>query len=326
MSRVFTCFFALFLSIHTLSPKCTGKFPNPVTDICWEGMFPITIGGFEAGSKEGDGSKQKMMCFCPKPPFGQKTPGILVSFFEPTRMMDVTRTPFCFVNLGGMSLGNDSKLDGRGTVRLDTETMTKSSFWHVHFYMYPILYLFELLTEFVCMDKGVFDISYLTEVDPLWDNDLRSLIQNPEAILFGNPIAQGACAFDCQSAMHQFPSDKLFWCAGCHGCIYPFTGNIPSQITSVQATELAAVKFMAMQHRRGLMHSYVGSPCGAVPCPIIKKSMYKLQMVNPIAATRNAVPIGKSDFVFGRHVQKEIIHGSSNFGYLLFRRRECCLL
>ena len=34
---------------------CKGKFPNPVTDICWEGMFPIRIGGFEHGSKEGDG-------------------------------------------------------------------------------------------------------------------------------------------------------------------------------------------------------------------------------------------------------------------------------
>ncbi|CAO4845756.1 MAG: hypothetical protein FADNKDHG_01391 [Holosporales bacterium] len=60
---------------------CKGKFPNPVTDICWEGMFPIRIGGFEHGSKEGDGSKSSMMCTCPKPPFGQNTPGIRVSFY-----------------------------------------------------------------------------------------------------------------------------------------------------------------------------------------------------------------------------------------------------
>ncbi|CAO4844221.1 MAG: hypothetical protein CNLJKLNK_01275 [Holosporales bacterium] len=306
---------------------CKGKFPNPVTDICWEGMFPIRIGGFEHGSKEGDGSKSPIMCTCPKPPFNQPTPGIRVSFFEPTRMMDVTRTPFCFVNLGGLKIGNSETLNGRGTVDIQSETMTKASFWHVHFYFYPVLFLFELLVEFICMDKGVFDISYITEFDPLWNNDLRALIQNPEAVLFGNILAQGSCLIDCQSTMNRFPIDHLFWCAGCHGCIYPFTGKIPSHITSVQATELAAIKFMAMQHRRGLLHSYLGdNPCGASPCFIIKKSMYKLQMVSPVPSTRNAVPLGRSDFLYGRHYQKEVIQKSSHYGYLLFRRRECCLL
>jgi len=319
----------LIISIIALTEgfsNCKGRFPNPVTDVCWEGMFPITIGGFEVGEKEGDGSKSKILCMCPKPPLNIPVPGIRISFFEPTRMMDVTRTPFCFVNLGGLSIGNRETLSGRGTIHQDEGSMTKSSFWHVHFYMYPILYLFELLTEFICMDKGVFDVSYLTEFDICWNNDLHSLIQNPEAILFGNILAQGSCAFDCQKTMDRFPSDRLFWCAGCLGCIYPFTGTIPSHVGTQQATELSAIKFLSMQHRRGLMHSYLGdNPCGANPCLVIKKSMYKLQMVNPIASSRNAVPLGKSDFIFGRHEQKELIHGSSHFGYLLFRRRECCL-
>ena len=25
--------------------KCVGKFANPITDICWSCLFPITIGG-----------------------------------------------------------------------------------------------------------------------------------------------------------------------------------------------------------------------------------------------------------------------------------------
>lgn len=318
---------ALFL-IHSVCvhSDCSGHFPNPITDICWEGMFPIKIGGFETGKKEGDGSKSPVGCMCPKPPLGQPTPGIRVSFFEPTRMMDVTRTPYCFVNLGGLKMGGNSLKD-RGTVRIQTDDMTKSSFWHVHFYMYPVLFLFELLTEFICMDKGVFDVSYMTEFDPLWNNDLHALIQNPEAILFSNMIAQGACAVDCQKTMHGFPFDEMFWCAGCHGSIYPFTGSISTQASSAQATELAAIKFMAMQHRRGLLHSYLGNnPCGASPCLIIKKSMYKLQMVNPVASTRNAVPLGRTDFIYPRHHQREIIQDSSNYGYLVFRRRECCLL
>lgn len=314
------------LFVGSLTAECTGHFPNPMTDISWEGMFPIRIGGFEVGSKEGDGAKAPVGCMCPKPPFGQPTPGIRISFFEPTRMMDVTRTPYCMVNLGGIKLGGGNGLKDKGTVTIDTETMTQSSFWHVHFYMYPVLFLFELLTEFVCMDKGVFDVSYMTEFDPLWNRDIWALIQNPEAMIFANPIAQASCALDCQKAMIGFSADPMFWCAGCHGSIYPFTGTVASHITSAQATELSATKFMAMQHRRGLLHSYLGNnPCGASPCMVIKKSMYKLQMVNPIPATSNAVPIGRSDMTSPRHSQREIIQDHSNYGYLVFRRRECCL-
>lgn len=318
------CFFFVVLFSSLCFADCSGKFPNPVSDICWEGMFPITVGDVDVVKGEG-GQSTKAMCVCPKPPLGQPTPGIRVSFFEPTRMMDVTRTPYCFVNLGGLKIGGNDLKD-HGTVRLDSDTMTKSSFWHVHFYMYPILYLFELLTDFICMDKGVFDMSYMTEFDPVWNDETMALIQNPEVILFGNPIAQEACAVDCQKAMKGFGVDQLFWCAGCHGSLYPFTGNVPVHKSSVQATELAAVKFMAMQHRRGLLHAYLGhNPCGASACLVIKKSMYKMQIINPVASTRHATPIGRSDFVFPRHHQRELIQGSGHYGYLVFRRRECCL-
>lgn len=346
--QVIYCLFfvlSLFTISHADDMNCSGTFPNPITDICWEGMFPIKVGGFEVGADQGDGTKTPIFCTCPKPPMNQPTPGIRISFFEPTRLMDVTRTPYCMVNLGGMKLGGDSdgegeaddgaeggtsiqnKLKDRGTVKVKTDDMTKSSFWQVHYYMYPVLYLFELLTEFVCMDKGVFDVNYMTEFDPLWNRDTWALIQNPEAMVFGNIIAQAACALDCQSAMLGFPRDEMFWCAGCHGSIYPFTGTVPAHVTSAQATELAAIKFIAMQHRRGMMHSYVGdNACGASPCPIIQKSMYKLQMVNPVASTSNAVPIGRSDLTAPRHAQREIIQGSCNYGYLIFRKRNCCLL
>jgi hypothetical protein len=45
------------------------------------------------------------------------------------------------------------------------------------------------------------DIAYLSEVDPLWNDSTLSMLINPEAALFGNLIAQGACAAD--AAAHQ---------------------------------------------------------------------------------------------------------------------------
>ena len=27
--------------------RCTGKFVNPITDICWSCLFPISVGGLE---------------------------------------------------------------------------------------------------------------------------------------------------------------------------------------------------------------------------------------------------------------------------------------
>jgi hypothetical protein len=71
-------------------------------------------------------------------------------------------------------------------------------------------------------------VAYITELDPLWNADELSFILNPEAILFGNPIAQAACAADCVAATAGFPLNPLFWCGGCQGSLYPFTGNNPA--------------------------------------------------------------------------------------------------
>lgn len=49
------------------------------------------------------------------------------------------------------------------------------------------------------------DIAYLSEVDPLWNDSTLSMLINPEAALFGNLIAQGACAADAAAASAGLP-------------------------------------------------------------------------------------------------------------------------
>ncbi len=320
----------LFSGTSLLQAECSGKFLNIISDICWECIFPIRIGAIKVASRDdAGGDNRNLICLCPKPPLHQPTPGIRLSFWEPVRLMDVTRHPYCLVNLGGLKLGSSSSVKDRGSVTLtEGEGGLKNSFLHVHWYVFPVFYLFELLTDFTCMEKQKFDLAWLTELDPLWNRDEWALMQNPEALLFGNLFAQGACAADCAKTATGWGLDSLFWCAGCHGSVYPFTGSIPTHMTGVQATELAGIKFMAMMHRRGLLRAYLGSQniCGASLCPIIKKSMYRLQMLNPLPSPNSCHSLGKSDFLFPRHTQREILHNSLNYGYLVWRRRECCLL
>lgn len=308
---------------------CSGKFPNVITDVCWECMFPIRVGGVKLSNGEEANAPKRSFCMCPKLGI-PNVPGIVVSYFEPARMVDVTRHPYCLVNLGGLVLGSQrNSPKDRGTVALtEGEGGLKNSFFHVHWYVFPVFALFELLTDIVCVENTKFDVAFLTEFDPFWNRDELSLLLNPEAILFGNPIAQGACIADGTKASFGFGFDSLFWCAGCHGSIYPFTGSVSAHVSGVQATELIVTKFMAHLHRAGLLNAYYGgaNTCKAWPCLIIKKSMYKLQMINPVAATDKCMPIGRSDFLHQRHAQREIIQNSMNYGYLIFRRRECCFM
>lgn len=300
---------------------CVGKFPNPITDICWSCIFPITFAGVKISSGEDTPSPQQPICFCKDPP----RVGIPVSFWEPVRLADVTRTPYCMVNLGGLQLGGNG-IKGRGSVGQRHEGGMKHSFYQVHWYVYPVIYWLELLMDFVCLERASFDVAYLTELDPLWNDDETSFLLNPEAALFANPIAQAACAADCIMATSGFGKDALFWCSGCQGSLYPFTGTVSAQSSGIQGSLLLTARFIAKLHREGLLWGTLGSLglCNKYPMPIMKKSQYKTQMVYPIPSTqRGCHPIGRSDLLWSSG--REFPIRGEDFGYLIWRKRSCCL-
>lgn len=319
--------FLIFLElIVPANAKCVGRFVNPVTDICWKCLFPLRVMGVEI-VKGGPSPKKSRdpICWCKRPPLNQPMPGIPIGFWEPVRLIDVTRTPYCLVNMGGVQIANTG-VRGHGDVATNLEDGTQQSFYQVHWYVYPITYWLEILTDFLCLESSQIDLAYLTELDPLWNDSEKSFILNPEAVLFGNPLAQAACAADCVAATAHLPRNELFWCSGCQGSLYPFTGFFNAHYGGVQASLLIAGRFMAKLHREGLLRGYVGKQglCDKYPMPIIKKDMYRFQMTYPLPTSRTCYPMGHTSITW--QSGKEFPYKGEDFGYLVWRNRDCCVL
>ncbi len=310
-----------FILLLVFCPLSAGMF-NPVTDVCWECLFPMTVSGTNVTPGKEDFAKyHSRFCICPGTP---PKMGIPLTFWEPLRLVDVTRHAYKLVALGGISIGNES-IKNRGSVGLVDENPSTSSFYHVHWYEYPILSLLGLFTDFSCVTKGKMDTLYLSEFDPLWRDDQLNAILNPEAGLFCSPLAQTACIADCLTSSTSFPNDALFWCAGCEGSLYPFTGTVSHHVGGIQASSLLVQRTIAKLHRMSLLKGYEkGDFCEPRLMPIIKKSLYKTQLVHPIPQTSGSChPLGKSDLLWGSG--KSFPKSGEDFVYLLWVKKQCCL-
>ncbi|MCG3662996.1 TraU family protein [Aliarcobacter butzleri] len=282
-------------------------------------MFPLRIAGIPiipGRIPDVGGSVSSPICVCPDP-FPRI--GIPVSFFEPSRLIEVVKDPYCFPSMGfglttsGGTLGGTSGDDGGGN---------QSTFFQGHYYVFPIYAILELLTDFICLQSTGFDLAYLTEVDPLWNNDTLSAIINPEALLFGNPVANLACMADAVTSAVFEPLDALFWCKGSWGNAYPLTGQTGGD-GYVEGSASVAASLIYKLHRQLVLWGSWGQAglCGYYPAPIWRKSAYRLQIVTPIPSVY-ATTIGTTGTIWSFGKNPPFV--GDNFSYLLFKKRECC--
>lgn len=327
---------AVSLLLGTMTPAkaagspCHGSFVNPITDVCWSCLFPLSVGGLAIwkGSRPDPKNPSFPLCAC-----GSPIPriGISIGFWEPARLVDVTNKPWCFPNLGGIRL--DPGFDiGSGHVQGASHVGGKaqnSSQWQAHYYIYPLLYWMEILTDFLCFEQTTFDIAYVTELDPLWQDSALTSILNPEVALFANPAATAACAADCVDSTAKLPIDQLFWCAGCNGSMYPLNGHVAAHVTPVQASRLVATRMLYKMHRTGLAWGTMGSRalCSKYLMPVMRKQQYRLQMTNPTATVKGryaCAPLGTT--TINPQTGKSYPVKGEDFGYLVWRKRNCCAL
>ena len=318
----------LLVSAGAAGQSCSGRFVNPITDVCWECLFPISIGPAAITSPAGapdTPNPSSPICFC-----GSPIPrvGLSLGVWEPARLVDVSREPWCFPSLGGLNL-NPGIAAPRGRTASSGGDGASGSAWHAHYYRYPLLDWIGALLDLGCLEGGGFDIAWTSELDPTWLDDELSFLVNPEAALFANLPAQAACAADCAAASTGLPLDNVFWCAGCQGGMYPTTGNVAAHVGGVQASLLAAQRLVFRLHRLGIARGTSGAAalCNPYPMPVMRKSQYRWQMAVPVPATAPAAgcnPTGRSS-VFWESLREIPVSGES-FGYLLWRKRNCCLL
>lgn len=70
---------------------CTGNFVNPITDVCWDCIFPLSIGNVKEGRSKGNPDTPNpslpiQLCNTGNIP----RPGVAIGYWEPSYLVDVT--------------------------------------------------------------------------------------------------------------------------------------------------------------------------------------------------------------------------------------------
>lgn len=311
---------------------CNGKFANPVTDYCWSCVFPIKIAGvslFNQGQLDKP-SNTDAVCTCagPSGTIVDGKVGVSTSFWEPITMVDVVRKPFCLAGLGGMDLGNVVDAPNAGVTTLDGGGASREAFYQIHWYVNPILYWLEVLLDNDCLERSPFDLAYMTEIDPLWNDDEMTMLINPDVFLYANPVAQIACSADCVTASAGFANPITYWCAGCQGSLFPMTGKVENHVGMVESSSLLLQRFTAKAHRELMIWGATGSDgmCYKYPKYMMDKTDYKYSMLFPVPQRKTngtcCQPYGRTTALWGSGTTFPFY--GEDVVYQIFRKRDCC--
>ncbi|MEW6487341.1 MAG: TraU family protein, partial [Thermodesulfobacteriota bacterium] len=97
--------------VLSATPARAGRPLNPVADIAWQEIFPISIAGIEirgndSSSPSGFSAISSPVCTCPAPPPVFVRVGIPVGLWEPARLIETVKDAGYFPSLGvTMDLG-----------------------------------------------------------------------------------------------------------------------------------------------------------------------------------------------------------------------------
>lgn len=314
---------------------CSGRIINPITDVCWSCLFPITLGtGIPLSAKGGlpdVSTDANAICTCGSN--ANLSAGLNMGFWEPLRTAEIVRHPFCFPSLGGIEMkgaGDAVRASSHGRTARTDGNHRRTSFYQIHWYQTPWLFVLEALLDNGCLEQAPWDLAYLSELDPLWDDTLASFLLAPDAALFTAGAAFGACAVDCTLATAGLPSNELYWCSGCQGRVFPLSGWMAGQVSELQARHLMAHRFAVKLSREGILWSAHGKrgQCGPYVKPILEKAVWRTQLVHPSRSTAKTDgaccwPLGRSTAIWG--ASKTFPATGEDGAILLWRRRDCCM-
>jgi conjugal transfer pilus assembly protein TraU len=126
------------------------------------------------------------------------------------------------------------------------------------------------------------------------------------------------------------PVNSLFWCQGAQGSTYPLTGFIANQASPISAATLLAERVDFKLHRppTPMIRDSIGKDwpavCHTYASSIMPKNRYRYQLVNTIPEAHQCHPFGQSVVEWeAGHTHPD---DGDNFGFLIFKKRNCCFL
>ena len=340
------------------SETCPNNFPNFINDICWSCMFPFKLAmgkklSFTASAEDFPTAvDNSLVCACAS----ALKIGTPVSFWEMAIVIDVHTEPGCMPTLGGMKIPMPWVDKQKGSIHKVGDVNTQA-FRNSSYYTSPLMYLLEAVLDDSCSDRSPFDVGWSSEFDPSWNDDELALIKMPISYAFGTLPGIMASMPDAAASLVGFPLNEIFWHAGSWGPMYPLTGNVAQYKSMDQVSRLLATRMLAQAHgmaeltqlfNKGAGRSYACEPgepncqsgtsnaamCAGAPWDmpkqlIMKKRQYKIQRIFPLPFTEK-LPLGGCCTPIGRetalteHGTQNPSPGYKDFGYAIFRKRDCC--
>lgn len=247
------------------------------------------------------GSSKKVACAC-SDNWGIPEFGLTAAFFEPARLIELVKTPYCSPTLGGIKINPDSwALSGGKHGRSFNQRVggvSQLAFYNHHYFAFPLMEMLNIVGAPSCVTDGRIDLSLIgiSELNPLWNDEEMAFYLNPEAALYSNPVGQLACIGDCVTSNFGVPNEDLFWCAGCWGSLTPHSGYFDTDFSQSQGTSLLTVRTLSMLFRTGLEtktygDNMTGGSCKAQYYPIIPKTQYKMNMLYPVSESKNTLEV-----------------------------------
>lgn len=289
-------------------------------------MFPIKIGETTiiAGGEDTPSGNVSPVCYCPIPIPPYYRMGIVVSFWEPIALLEAVALPGCSPALGQtLPVGSTGAFSiGGHTSHEPTHPGESLQF---HWITNPVYYMLNDTANTHCVTKGSgLDLAYLTEYDPLWQNDSWAMQIHPEVLLFANPLAQFACMADAIASAAGFPLTPLFWCAGSWGSVYPFSKN--ASLDHPSSSALITARAIYKMHRETILWGSTGvnvAMCAQHPMPIWLKHQYGIFPLYPVLWPYR-IPIGRTGMIWSAGEDAPGISKHVDV-WAIYRKRTCCV-
>ncbi|WP_224962476.1 TraU family protein [Geomonas subterranea] len=325
------CRKALLLAISLLvlaqgqraEAKCEGSPFNPVTDIAWNGIFPIRVGGVAVAQSKNmpDGADGTTDAICTCKTEKETFIGSEVSFHDLGILVEVVNDAYCSPTLGVQFSG----LDNGSRAGINNKSIdSQRTFKQVHWYQFPVFHILGMLLDMKCIAQGSGLVpGDMSELDPSHTYDFIAALADPKVFLFANPAADIACGG--KNVIAQVPGgffpaayDSLFWCQWDN--IYPLSGNVGHSSHLTASAQLVAKQLYKFSQFGGIL-DYTANSCQGTYTPVMKSSQWRYQLAKPV---KTATPFwaGQSELAWGSG--KLPTYKDSNFLFVVFQKKKCC--